>query len=146
MHNSIFRSLQIDGRNILFPKPSHAEEDPQINMQSLVLIPKNWNASKSEGIRYVLKMYNNPEPTNRFISSLYQNRIHRFAQRKNHAEFYDGDILCNQGRRLNSISKIFDDSMIRKSSSWSRKKKANIVSYFTQYGSAAIGNIIYQHW
>ena len=56
-----------------------------------------------------------------------------------YSDFYDGEIAINDNRKLESVSKIHDESGIRSSTTWDQKQKRTIVSEFTQYGGASIG-------
>ena len=131
--------VEIEGLQILYPNFGEVEPNVEINLSNLVLIPKNSQFGRDVEVTfYVPNMYKNVEPTNDFVSTLYHNRVSKFAQRKLFAELYDGDIAGHQNQKLNSITKIFDDSMIRLASSWTRKQKNSYFSQFSQHGQAVL--------
>ena len=134
----LMKSIQVDGHTILYPTNENQQGDIVINTSSLILFPKCYSKGKFEKNWYV-KMYNNQEPTNAFISTLYKMRLAKFMSRYLFSDFYSGEIQQLQNRRLNSISKIVDTSMIRSSDSWLQKRKNAIFSNFQQYGQFALG-------
>lgn len=144
----IFRTLNVDGSRILYPSTSDEREQISIDFQDLVLIPKNSFNCKNFKIKdYYLNMYRNECLTNESLSTHYLQRLNKFAQRLWYSDFFEGDISDNnQQKQLSSVSKIHDDSMIRESNAWRRKKKNNISSYFYQFGPCAIAFNIDVHF
>ena len=138
---SRFKSIQIHGWQILYPS-NEDSLDEQLNVtvdNTLVLIPHNGYGCDSNLHYLVPNMYRNPETSNSFLSTLYHNRLTKFALRKLYCDFYEGEIANYEEKKLESISKIYDESQIRSSSSWEQKQKRSIYSQFKQFGGAAIG-------
>ena len=131
------KSIIIDGHHVLYPCPSQdqQQDDGDIFIDSLILIPKTYFTNNQVKQTFVPNMYTNPNPTNQFISTLYSNRMDKFNKRAKHASFFDGEI---QNRKLTSISKIYDESSIRSSKTWRSKKQNMIKCEFFQFGQSAI--------
>ena len=134
-----FKSINVDGWNILYPTTEQQGENLDVNFHTLTLVPKTFPRGKNLfGKNFFIKMYNNQTPTNKFLSTIYQQRYMKFLNRKQHAEIYDCEISANNNRKLNSISKVYDDSMIRGSRRWWSNRRNAVDSMFTQFGQSAI--------
>ena len=134
----IFKVVELDGYKILAPNHGNPEENIGVESNNLVLIPHNITADQQLRT-FVVPLYKNLEITNDLLSTLYQNRASKFAARKLHNNLYDGEKLNGQNRKLQSISQVYDDSPIRSSISWCRKRKNSMFSQFLQHGQAAVG-------
>ena len=135
---SILNVVEIDGHKILYPG-TNADESISIDVDNLILIPRRLYPKYKKMTKvHVVGLYKNLTPTNEFISTLYLNRVAKYALRNLYSEIYNGEISLNENKKLQSISGIYDDSNIRLSSSWLKKRRNNIYSQFKQYGPSAI--------
>ena len=138
LSDPMMKSIQVGGCTILYPSNDNDGENIEITNDTLILFPKSYSGGKYEK-NWNVKLYNNQEPTNRFISTLYKMRSEKFAARQLFSDFYTGEIQQQGNKKLQSISKVIDDSMIRSSSTWISKRKNAIFSNFVQYGNMAVG-------
>ena len=134
------KNIEVEGWNILYPTMDEdVDEDLNVTVDNtLLLIPYTGYNCGNQTHYLVPNLYSNSEVTNSFISTLYHNRRTKFALRKLYADFYDGELANGDNKKLESVSKIHDESCIRSSSSWKQKQKKAIISQFTQFGGAAI--------
>ena len=139
MTGKILKSVEILGRQVLYPVTTRVVNEIEINTNSLIMIPVKPVEFKSSGKYSVINMYENQDPTNSLISTMYKNRVLKFEQRMQYSDFYEGEILRGQNKKLENVAKVIDTSMIRGSTAWNRKKRNNICSQFSQFGQAAIG-------
>ena len=131
--------FNVDGWNILYP--SHGEEEDffDILRDTVVLIPKTCpKIDKSYMKNYSIKMYSNQVLTNKFLSTLYHQRYKKFLSRKLYADIYDCEKSQLHNNKLTSVTKVYDDSMIRGSQRWWSKRRNTVHNMFTQYGQCAI--------
>ena len=134
------KKIEIEGWQVLYPTLDENLEE-ELNLSSgntPILVPCTGYKCGNDTHYLVPNLYSNSDPNNSFISTLYHNRLTKFALRKLYSDFYDGEIATEGNKKLESISKIYDESVIRSSSSWTQKQKKAIVSQFAQYGGAAI--------
>ena len=129
----------INGKEIFYPGANSGEDYLPLSMNSIVMFPSKITKDAPSGKSAVINIYSNPNPSNDLISTMYKNRQIKFNQRKVHCDFYQGEISTNQQRRLYSVSKVIDTSMIKGSSASIRKKRNTFLSQFTQHGQAAVG-------
>ena len=134
------KHFEINGTNILYPtdKIQNEAEVTKITRNTLVLVPRSYKWGAEKGEHLVTNIYKNHELSNELISSFYNIRQAKFAQRHMSAEIFDAVIAVNQNKTLDSIKQIHDDSMIRCSTSWKNKRKNRIFSQFEQHGQCAI--------
>ena len=99
---SIMKLIEVDGKRIWYPSSEVNDENMEINIDDLVLFPKRITEGKYEK-NWSVKLYNNQEITNKFISTLYKIRVERFAARKIFADLYNGEILQQNNKKLQSI-------------------------------------------
>ena len=133
------KSVIANGRKIVYPVDTRGVEEIELDTNTLIMIPVKPLVGRTMAKYSVLNMYQNQDPNNSFLSTMYLNRILKFEQRLLHCDLYEGEILRNQNKRLETVAKIIDTSMIRGSTSWNRKQRNNIYSQFCQFGQAAIG-------
>ena len=136
----MMKRIETEGWQILYPVAENIQDeefDVHID-KTLVFVPYNGYNCGNKTEYQIPNIYRNPSLTNSLISTLYHNRQTKFALRKLYADLYDGEISSHDNKKLDSISKILDESNIRSSSSWKQKQKRSIVSQFTQYGGASL--------
>lgn len=138
LSSPILKIIEIDGKKIIYPSQNDVSENLQITMDTLVMTPVVFPGTFTLAKGLSIKIFNNQHPTNEFISSLYKRRLSKFSQRKLASELYDGVIHAPQQNKLNSISRIYDDTMIRKSRSWKSRRRDSIYNQFHQFGQTAI--------
>ena len=138
MADPIFNVVETEGYKLLYPTDQLQQVDIDVQCNNLVLIPTKLKTT-FKTTNYSLPLYKNLEVTNDLVSSIYLNRTSKFALRNIFGELYNAVISNNENKKLQSISKIYDDSMIRCSTSWDMKKRNGIFAQFKQYGQAAIG-------
>ena len=117
----IMRMIEIDGRQILYPGAQDGDDNIQITRDTLLLVPHSVTRDEPKGRNFSINMYNNQDPTNTFVSTLYNLRLSKFIQRKMYADLYEGEILADHDNRLQSVAKVVDTSAIRSSLSWKSK-------------------------
>ena len=131
--------IEIDNKRILYPTSGMNNEDFQIDFDTLILIPRTFCRGKFGDIgSYSPHLYNMKEMTHRFIATLYKMRLSKFIQRMTYSELFNGNMLEGGGKRLNSVSRIYDDSCIRGSEMWLNKRRRGIYSMFEQFGRIAL--------
>ena len=133
----VMKSIQIEGRTIVYPTNENQGGDIDINFNTLILFPSSYRKSNYEK-NWSVNIYSNPEPTNQYVSTLYKKRMEKFVARFLYSDFYTGEIMLQQHKKLQSISKVVDESSIRSSQAWIQKRKNAIFSNFQQYGQVAI--------
>ena len=133
----VFQEIEIEGKKILYPTNTTQHEEIEIDCWSLILIPNKYSSSFKTNT-YSIPLYKNERVSNELISSMYNNRAAKFALRNMYADIYSAEISNLQNKKLQSVSMIYDDSMIRSSVTWMRKKSNSIFAQFKQFGPAAI--------
>ena len=106
-------------------------------MNTLVLVPKNSQAVKSKPDSNSIHLYVIQDTDNKTLSTLYQNRLSKFHQRKHNCETYEGIISNIVTKQISTLIPIVDESKIRFSDSWKSKKRNTIYSYFQDFGQMA---------
>lgn len=141
--NAIMKVLDIDGKKVMYPTDDIQTDQTEIEIDTLILIPNKLIKTQYMQIKkFSPNLYRLEETNNCIVSTLYNMRKCKFMERKLYADVYDGDIGENMNannKRLKSINKIYDDSMIRLSSSWKKQNNNLIYCQFKQYGNVAIG-------
>ena len=133
------KSITIEGRKVLYPSNGVQNDEIEIDMNTLVLSPRNSSALGYKPDNFALKMYVIQNPTNKTFTTHYNSRLSKFYHRRINAETYDGVINEEDPRMLLSLNPIYDDSVIRNSDSWKKKKRSTLYSCFSQFGQMSIG-------
>ena len=135
----ILKTFNSNGVTILYPSNSDSEiiADSEFNSKTLILIPKNVNFNKK-----VQKLHVNPykchDGTNRFFSTIYNNQLFKYLQKKSVIDRYEGKIENFNQRKLSSVKPIIDDSDIRLSDTWTNSRISGLQARFAQFGQAAL--------
>ena len=133
------KCINVDGHNILFPTTDQQEDDIEYSVDTLTMVPKTVPRGNNTNVKnYSIKLYNNQRATNKLLSTLYEQRHIKFLNRKWHADVYDCEISVQQNKKLNSVTKVYDDSMIRGSQRWWNNRRNAVHSMFNQFGQACI--------
>ena len=132
------KRIEINGYKILVPCQDIQNNNTEIDMETLVLVPKNSQAVKIRPDNYSLNMYDLQDLDNKIISTHYQSRLSKYHQRKMNCETYEGVISNRLTKEIAALTPIVDDSKIRYSDAWHSKKRNTIYSYFQQFGQMSV--------
>ena len=80
------KRIEINGYKILVPCQDIQNNNTEIDMETLVLVPKNSQAVKIRPDNYSLNMYDLQDLDNKIISTHYQSRLSKYHQRKIHKD------------------------------------------------------------
>ena len=94
------KSVIANGRKIVYPVDTRGVEEIELDTNTLIMIPVKPLVGRTMAKYSVLNMYQNQDPNNSFLSTMYLNRILKFEQRLLHCDLYEGEILRNQNKRL----------------------------------------------
>ena len=120
------KRIEINGYKILVPCQDIQNNNTEIDMETLVLVPKNSQAVKIRPDNYSLNMYDLQDLDNKIISTHYQSRLSKYHQRKMNCETYEGVISNRLTKEIAALTPIVDDSKIRYSDAWHSKKRNTI--------------------
>ena len=139
----LLKMVNIKGYNIYYPienDDNNSMEDNEINATDLVMIPKNLLFKSNEKVdMFPINIYKCKIVNNSYLSTLYNNHVYRYYQRKTYVERYEATVLPSREKTIGNIKPIMDDSMIRSSDTWISSKLSGINSRFENFGDIAIG-------
>ena len=136
----ILKVLAINGQKILYPKETNDSAnilDSEFNNKTLILVPKNTNF-KIKVQKLPVNIYKCKPLTNSFLSTMYNNQVYKYYQKKTLIERYEGTIENLQSKLLTNIKPIVDISEIRNSETWVTSKITGLQARFDQFGPAAL--------